>query len=602
MSDTKKISSLFKPHLFKMLIVVLCNILSTILSLFSISVLAPFLSLIFNQETIVEKPTWSMSSDSLLQMAQYYLEQFETAYGIVPALLLLLSVVFVSFFLCKCFAYLSLWLYTHIRVSLVEQYRLRFYTKILHLPLSYFATHKKGDIISRAVNDVQELDMSVLEAMQSLLNYPLVILFYIGALFFINIKLTLFVFVAFPLVGFIISKIQRKLKSSSKDLKEKQADMTGRIEESIYALRVIKAFNAIANRQQTFAAINQIYTKLFIKTARMRDLSSPTGEFLGTIMVVIILLTGSVAVLDKQNPFSAEMFITYIVLFTQIINPIKSIVDSLANIKKGTASMDRIEELLSVAETQQNVGETIADFRDKIEFKHIVFGYKKQSVLTDVDFTIFKGQKVAVCGKSGVGKTTIVDLLLRYYDIEQGEILIDGKNIQNLSIDSLRALFGVISQDSIMFNDTIYNNVKLNTPASENEVIAALKTANAYDFVLQTEEGLSTNVGDMGNKLSGGQKQRLSIARALLKNAPILIMDEATSALDSQSEQLVQEAIDRLSENKTCIIIAHRLSTIVNADHILVLDSGKVVEQGTHKQMLEQNGFYAQMVKEQSFQ
>lgn len=604
MKDIKKLLGLLKLHTFKLCVVSFFNILATIFSLFSVTFLAPFLSLIFNQvDANMEKPVLVFSSDSLLSMVKYYLSILVASHGVVVALIIMLLIVFLMFFLCKLFSYLAICVYVPVRTSIIEDYRNKAYKKILNLPFSYLSTHKKGDIISLVINDVQEIDNSLLDPLQSLLNYPLMIVMYLLALFFTSTHLTIFVLVLLPLSGLAISGIQRKLKSKSAQAKSYQAEMTGVTEEGIYALRVIKAFNAIGFMNNYFRRINDQYTKTYIKVSRKRDLSSPFGEFMGMVIVVCILLFGSVMVLSTKG-LSPELFVAYIAMFTQIINPVKSVADATANLKKGYASVDRIETLLNETEQcQTGIAIEKDSFEKEILFTDVSFSYGEKPVLQGVNICIPKGKKIAICGMSGAGKTTIVSLLLRFYDVSSGKITIDGVDINDIQIGSLLSLFGVVSQESILFNDSIYNNILLGQKnVSEQDVYKAAQVAGAELFIKEFEDAYQTNVGDRGAKLSGGQQQRISIARALLKNPPILILDEATSALDVQTERMVQTSIDHLADGKTCIIIAHRLSTIVNADEIYVLEGGKVVEKGSHKDLINKGGVYKQMVDMQSFE
>jgi subfamily B ATP-binding cassette protein MsbA len=482
-----------------------------------------------------------------------------------------------------------------IRSTIIKRYRNQSYEKLLILPLSYYSNKKKGDIISRVINDVQDVDVSILQSLQELLRTPLTIVFYLFTLFFINYQLTVFVLILLPVAGFIINRTQRKLRSVSEASKEKQGVMTSALEESIYGLRVIKAFHAIDKIYKRFKQSNDDYNKLYVKIYRRRDLSSPVGEFLGIVTVICILLYGSMFVLNTSNGFSPELFITYIAMFVQIINPAKTTAESVANLKKGFAAIDRIFELMNAKEMITEIPNPvhITDISNAISFRNISFAYENNPVLEDVSFEIEKGKMVAICGLSGSGKSTLVNLLMRFHDVSSGSILLDGKDIRTMKIASLRNLFGIVTQESILFNDTVYNNIVLGMEdVCEEEVIAASKIANAYGFISKMEHGFQTNIGDRGTRLSGGQKQRISIARAVLRKPAIFILDEATSALDTEAERTVQTALNNILKNKTSLIIAHRLSTIIHADKIIVLDSGRIVEQGTHTELISANGVY----------
>ena len=602
MNDFRKLFLRLKPYKLKLIVVGFFNILSILFSVFSIAMLAPFLSLIFNKIPLVlDKPEFVFSSEGLISYSSYFISQIIVSQGMISALLLLIFIVFLFFLLNKSFAYIAVWMMASVRTGVIKTYRNQSYERLLILPLSYYSDKRKGDIMSRVINDIQDIDVSILQSFQQLLRDPLTIAFYLSALSFINYKLTLFVLILLPLAGFIINKVQRKLKTVSQKVKEKQGTMTATIEETIYGLRVIKAIHAIDKMYQQFGRLNQEYNKLYIKMFRRRDLSSPIGEFLGTITVICILLYGSSMVLDDANGFSAELFITYIVMFVQIINPAKATAESVANLKKGFAAIDRVDELMQAEEVITEVPNAlyINNFKDNICFKNVSFSYEDTPVLKNINFEIKKGKTIAICGLSGSGKSTLTDLLMRFYDVSSGQILVDGQDIRTLNITSLRKLFGIVTQESILFNDTVFNNITLGMDTTENEVLAAAKIANAYDFITKLEDGFNTNIGDRGTRLSGGQKQRISIARAVLRNPSIFVLDEATSALDTESERVVQSALNNVLQDKTAIIIAHRLSTIIHADEILVLDNGTIAERGTHKQLSAQNGLYAGVIKKQ---
>jgi len=604
MKDFRKLFSLLVPYKLKLFCVTLFNILSVIFSVFSLVLLSPSLSLIFDKVPLaLEEPVLAFNSDSIIMYLQYFLGRIVQNQGMASALMYLISTIFIFFLLNKFFHYMAMWIMASVRTNIVKTYRNEGYEKLLALPLSYYSQKKKGDILSRMINDVQDVDVSILESLQQLLRDPLTIAFYLFALSFINYQLTIFVLILLPIAGFIISRIQRKLRKISTSLKEKQGDMTSSLEESIYGLRVIKAFHAIEQTYQRFKKINREYSDTYIKMVRRRDLSSPTGEFLGMATVIGILLFGSSMVFNPANGFSAELFITYIAMFTQVINPAKATAESTANLKKGFAAMARIDELMQTDDVIIEKADAVSvnSFSKKISFEQVSFSYEEAPVLQDLSFDMEKGKMLAVCGLSGAGKSTIANLLMRFYDVSSGRISIDGIDIRDIRIDDLRKLFGIVTQDSILFNDTVYNNITLGTNATKEEVIEAAKIANAYEFISKLEDGFETNIGDRGTRLSGGQKQRISIARAILRNPPIFILDEATSALDTESERAVQLALENVLKNRTSVVIAHRLSTIVHADEIIVMDKGSIMEKGTHQELSTQNGIYAKMIAMQSF-
>lgn len=605
MNDYKKLFLLLRPFSFKLGLTIFFNILYVLFSIVSISLLAPFLSLIFNQIPLtLEEPSLHFTSESIMAYTQYLLSRIIDTKGSFAALSILIICVFVFFLLKNLFYYISMWIIIPVRGNLIKNLRNNVYPHILILPLSYYSQHRKGDILTRVINDVQDVDFYILRSLQQLFREPLTILFFLLTLFFINFKFTLLVLVTLPIAGLVISRLQRKLKQKSLKAKEKQSQMLSLSEESIYGLRIIKAFNAINGMFQHFSDLNKSYSKQQIKINRRRDLSSPMSEFLGSFIVIFILLLGGQMVLNADKNFTAEMFITYIVLFTQIINPAKTISEATANFKKGFASLHRIEEISLSDEKiiEQPNAKPISSFNESIHFNNVCFAYEEKTILNNINLSISKGKTIAICGSSGAGKSTLVDLLPRFYDVNKGEILIDGTDLRQLKIDDLRSLFGIVSQESILFNDTIFNNIAFGLKEAKFEqVVEATKIANIYSFITELENGFDTIVGDRGIKLSGGQKQRISIARAILKNPPILILDEATSALDSESEILVQNALNNLMKNRTSIVIAHRLSTIIAADEILVLEQGEIVEKGNHQTLIEQNGIYSNLIHLQEF-
>ncbi len=481
--------------------------------------------------------------------------------------------------------------------------RVDLHKKIVSLPLSFFTKKRKGDLTSRLTSDLVEIEWSIMSSLEMIFKDPLTIIVYLITLIIISPKLTLFVVVLFPITGIIIGLIGKSLKKSSDKGQAKMGNLLSIIDENISGLRIIKAFNIEKKININFQKESISYRNIMTKLLRKKDLSSPMSEFLSTIVLVVVMWLGGQLVLSGQSSLSGQEFIGYILIFSQIIPPAKSLTTSYYHIKKGTAAAERVYEILDTKnEIIENKNATKVIFSKDIAFENVSFSYEKNNVLSNITFKIKKGEMVALVGQSGSGKSTISDLLNRFYDIEKGRILIDQTNIKDIGFTNLRELIGVVTQDSILFNDTIYNNIKLGKiNASEEEIINAAKTANAHSFILETEKGYSTNIGDRGDKLSGGQKQRICIARAILKNPEILILDEATSSLDTESEKLVQEALEKLMKNRTSLVIAHRLSTIKNADEIIVLENGTIRERGSHDELIAANKHYKKLCDLQSF-
>jgi subfamily B ATP-binding cassette protein MsbA len=493
------------------------------------------------------------------------------------------------------FKFLANYFVTTARTGVVKDIRKKVYEKILRLPMSYFSDARKGDIMSRVGMDVNEIETSVMSSLEIAFRDPITIIVFLVYMFILNPQLTLFALILLPVSGYIIGVMGKNLRKQSMKLQRQLGILMSILEETLSGIRIIKAFNAEKKVTASFDKSNNTYTRIINRVFRRRFLASPLSEFLGTVVMMILMYIGGVIVLNQTSVLTSEEFITFLIVFSQIITPAKAFSTGYYNIQKGIAAYDRIDSILTeevtIKDSPLSIG--IKKFGSAIEYRNIYFTYDTEMVLRDINLTIEKGKTIAVVGRSGSGKSTLVDLLPRFIDPQEGTIYLDGKDIREYKITDLRDLLGIVSQQSILFNDTFFNNIAFGFDnAKEEDVIRAAVIANAHDFIMETAEGYQTNVGDAGSKLSGGQRQRISIARALLKNPPILILDEATSSLDTESEKLVQEAIINLMKNRTSIVIAHRLSTVKHADEILVLEDGQIVENGNHKQLLAINGYY----------
>ena len=580
-------------------------ILSTIFSLFSFSMIVPFLNLLFNPDNlVVVKPEFSLSSDVLLETMNYYISAIIISKGQKMALLFICAMLVFAFFLRNFTTYMASYYMAAVRVNSIKDMRAAVYNKILVLPLSFYSRQKKGDIIARITIDLQEIEVSIMNYLDVFIKAPITIIAYFAYMLGVSWELTLFVLCVLPIGGIVIGKIGKSLKKDSKEGQTRLANIIANIEETISGLRIIKAFNAIDYTNEKFEEQNYGYSKLLKFVHRKRDLSSPMSELLSAVVVSIVLWFGSTLILSGSATITAANFIAYIIVFSQIISPAKSFSHGFYNLQKGMASAERVFEILDADEViyQKDKAKNIAEFKDSVKYNNVVFRYGKDDVLKNINLTIGKGKMVALVGESGGGKSTMVDLLPRFYDVCEGSITIDGTDIRDYKIDDLRSLMGIVSQESILFNDTVHNNIAFGMHnATREEVIEAAKVANAHDFIMQLENGYDTYIGDRGMNLSGGQRQRLSIARAVLKNPPILILDEATSSLDTESEKLVQDALAKVMSNRTSVVIAHRLSTIQNADDIVVLAKGHIVEQGKHDELIAKNGVYKRLSDLQSF-
>lgn len=586
---------------------ILFNIFYAIFNVLSVLAFIPVLNILFGvKKAIIKKPTYEGITNlgSYLEGSfNYFISNKIEEDGQINVLMFICFLSLSLFFFKNLFRYLASYVITFLRTGIVKDIRDNLYRKIVELPISYFTEKRKGDIIARMTADVQEVENSILTSIETLVREPLTVVISIGIMLFISVKLTLFVFVLLPVSGFIISSISKKLKSQSVKAQKETGTFLSFIEETLTGLRVIKGFNSEKIIERKFNQSTTTFRKLMTSVFHRQTLASPMSEFLGSATIITILWYGGTDVLRNTSSLEAGKFMGYIVLFYTVLNPIKLITTTFYNIKKGEASAERIMQVLNTENSIKDKPDAIVkqDFSNKIEFKNISFKYKKDYVLKEFSLTIKKGETVALVGQSGSGKSTLANLITRFYDVNKGDILVDDISIKDITKKSLRDLMGIVTQESILFNDSIENNIKLGTEnATEAEVTEAAEIANAMEFIKDLPEKFKTNIGDSGNSLSGGQKQRLSIARAVLKNPPIMILDEATSALDTESEQLVQVALEKMMQNRTSLVIAHRLSTIQKADKIVVMKKGKIVEQGKHDDLLTQKGEYFKLVSMQS--
>jgi len=600
-----KILQYIFPYWGKGLTSILFALLATVFSLVSFTGVIPFLGILFKTQPIIENPVpWEFGSESVMHNINYYLSQIILSQGERAALLTVSIMVIVFVLLKTSMQYASNYVMAPLRNGVVRDIRNKLNQKILSLQLSYFTEERKGDIISRMTSDVQEVETSVVRSLNNAIKAPITIIIYLIVLFTTSSFLTLFVLLLLPITGGVIGRIGKSLRRKSEKGQSQLGLILSYIEETLFGLRIIKAFNTENKIHQRFVDENNSYTRLMNRIWRRKDLAGPFSEFMATAVIVVIMWYGGSMVLSNEATMSPQTFIFYLVVFSQIIPPSKDLSTVYYNVQRGLASLDRIEVIVdaNIKITEKTNAQPIKEFKENIEYKNVSFKYIEDYVLKDINLNIKKGQTVALVGQSGSGKSTLVDLLPRFYDIKEGEIKIDRMNIQDLKILDLRNLMGIVSQESILFNDTIYNNIAFGMDtATEEEIIEAARVANAHEFILQTEHGYQTNIGDRGSKLSGGQRQRVSIARAVLKNPPIMILDEATSSLDTESEKLVQDALFKLMKNRTSIVIAHRLSTVRNADEICVLQEGKIVERGKHDELIALKGVYKKLYDLQSF-
>ena len=599
------------PYKKYVLLSLLANLLSTIFSLFSFAAIIPVLQILFGLEkTMKFYQIWTWDNEwkeivSAIKNNLYYaVDKLINQVGPNNALLYLGGFLVIMTALKVGFAYFGSYFMIPIRTGVLRDLRNLLYKKIIQLPIGFFTEERKGDIMSRMTSDVSEVEVSIMSSLDMIFKNPIMILIYLGVMFAMSWKLTIFVLVLLPFSGWLIGKIGHSLKKSSTMGQEQSGELLSQIEETLGGLRIIKAFNAEHKLESRFSALNEKLRRTLNRINRRYNLAHPVSELMGTMVIAILLWFGGTLILEHNSSLGAAEFIYYIVIFYSIIAPSKDLSKATYSIQKGLASLERVDKILMTENTIKEPvkAQTLHPFSDKIEFRKLFFKYENDWVLSDINLEVQKGQTVALVGQSGSGKSTLVDLLPRYYDPNKGEILMDGVNIKKYNTHDIRSQMGNVNQEAILFNDTFFNNISFGVQnATMEQVIEAAKIANAHEFIMATENGYESNIGDRGSKLSGGQRQRISIARAILKNPPILILDEATSALDTESEKMVQEALENLMRNRTTLVVAHRLSTIKRADEICVLHEGKIVERGKHDELIELDGYYKRLVDMQSF-
>lgn len=595
----KKVSRLLRylqGYKGKIALYFLCSLLYVFFSLMSLTALVPILQVIFQSEN-----TMLAKGSGITATVTNFIQGIMVQDGKLAALAYVCLAAVVFTVLKNLFLYLSLRILNPLRNSILRQLRDELFSKTLSLPIGFFTEERKGDLISRMTNDISEVDYSIVSVLEVFIREPLTILVFITYMIIVSPQLTAFLLLFLPVAGFVIGRISKSLKKESTKAQEQQGNMLSVLDETISGMRVVKAFNAENHMHLRFMQINNLLFRTRNRMSAKRELASPMSETMGVLVVSVILWYGGRLILTS-NGMNGAWFLGYIAIFTQIINPFKNLSTAFYNLQKGTAALERIEHLLNADNTIKELpnAKAIKDFNTAIEFKNVRFAYGDKVILDNINLTIPKGKTIALVGASGAGKSTMADLIPRFHDVTGGEILIDGENVKNLKLYDMRRLMGVVSQEPILFNDSIYNNITLGTGgADQQRVEDAARIAHAHNFISQKPEGYETFIGDRGTKLSGGERQRITIARAVLKNPPILILDEATSSLDTESERIVQDAINHLMQNRTCIVIAHRLSTVQHADEIIVLEKGNIMERGTHTELLAKNGLYKKLVEMQ---
>ncbi len=608
MKELFKLLLRFVPPYKKYLILnIFFNLLSTLLSIFSFMLIIPILEILFKtSEATYSFIPWGEGDlkDVVINNFYWLVSEQIKVHGAIWTLMLLGVWLIVMTFAKTMTSYLSSACIIPLRGGVVRDIRNFVYRKVVSLPIGFFTTERKGDIMSRMTGDVAEVENSIMTSLDMIFKNPIMIISYLTTMFILSWQLTLFVLVLLPLAGFVMGRVGKSLKRTSLDAQQQWGGLMAQIEETLGGLRIIKAFNAENRIYQRFSSANNLFYRTTNRIGRRQALAHPMSEFLGTTTIAIVLWFGGALILRGNSVINAGEFIYYLIIFYSIINPAKDLTKAAYTIQRGLAAMERVDKILSTENPIKNPEKPVTDvaLNNAIEYRNVWFKYNEEWVIKDVNLTIKKGQTVALVGQSGSGKSTMADLLPRFYDVDKGGIYIDGVNIKDMKVFDLRAMMGNVNQEAILFNDTFYNNITFGvSDATQEEVEEAARIANAHDFIMATEQGYDTPIGDRGCRLSGGQRQRVSIARAILKNPPILILDEATSALDTESERLVQEALENLMKNRTTLVIAHRLSTIKDADLICVMQEGRIVEAGRHEELIALNGYYKHLVDMQQF-